>query len=176
MNTLSKTSEPEFWLQGPLPDIPALLQPAAHALLQSRRELQAYTKDFSPSLLWEKPSGRASVGFHIQHMTGVVDRMLTYASGKSLSDTQFSYLKNEGVSKGEISSIELVDKFKEQVDIALQYFQEIPESSLTEKRTVGRKKLPSTVIGLLFHAAEHSQRHIGQLLVTISILEHCKNY
>jgi hypothetical protein len=27
---------------------------------------------------------------------------------------------------------------------------------------VGRKKLPTTVIGLIVHLAEHTQRHVGQ--------------
>ena len=69
----------EFWLSGPLPNIPALLQPAAHALLQSERELKKYTSNFPKELLWAKASGRASVGFHMNHLTGVLDRMLTYA-------------------------------------------------------------------------------------------------
>ena len=76
---------PEVWLRGPLPEIPLLLQPAAHALLQSKEEVFKYTEDFSEALLWKKPAGRASVGFHLQHITGVLDRMLTYAEGKALS-------------------------------------------------------------------------------------------
>tara|TARA_R110000796_G_scaffold67449_5_gene154787 strand:+ start:38917 stop:39441 length:525 start_codon:yes stop_codon:yes gene_type:complete len=171
MNTMpSNFSDTEFWLQGSIPDIPALLQPAAHALLQSKQELYLYTRYFPKDLLWEKPFGRASVGFHMQHITGVLNRMLTYSEKKSLSELQFDYLKNEGIPNNEITIEKLVEQFNNQVDVALQYFKQIPENSLTEVRTVGRKKLPSTVIGLLFHAAEHSQRHIGQLLVTVSIL------
>jgi hypothetical protein len=40
------------------------------------------------------------------------------------------------------------------------------EATLTATREVGRARLPSTVIGLLFHAAEHTQRHAGQALTT----------
>lgn len=174
MNTPTNTSETEFWLQGPVPGIPALLQPAAHALLQSKRELYSYTKDFPISLLWDRPFGRASVGFHMQHMAGVVDRMLTYAAAKPLSEAQFAYLKNEGTSNNELTITALVQQFNNQVEEALHYFKQIPEHTLTEIRTVGRKKLPSTVIGLLYHAAEHSQRHVGQLLVTVSILNGSK--
>ncbi|NKI26342.1 DinB family protein [Arenibacter sp. 6A1] len=163
--------QPEFWLRGPLDGIPAVLQPAAHALLQSREELGKYTTDFPDSLLWEKPSGCASVGFHMQHITGVLDRMLSYAQEKSLSEQQFQYLRQEGDPNPQITLADLVSNFDKKVEEALLFFQQLPESELTLPRTVGRKKLPSTVLGLLFHAAEHSQRHIGQLLVTVRVLQ-----
>ena len=171
MSIIPTNQEPEFWLSGTIPGIPFLLQPAAHALLQSRRELDQYTKDFPEALFWEKLSGRASAGFHIQHLTGVLDRMLTYAQGKSLSEEQFQYLKNEGNPETKATILELVNAFNVKVEEALGYFKTIDEKELKEVRTVGRKKLPSTVLGLLFHAAEHSQRHIGQLLVTVSVLQ-----
>lgn len=167
---MMNTPKPEVWLRGPIPEIPALLQPAAHALLQSAEEAATYTHDFPENLLWEKPAGRAAVGFHLRHITGVLDRMLTYAQGEALTTEQFSFLKNEGNSELSNTVGELVKAFQQKVTEALTIFKNTPESSLTETRTVGRKKLPSTVIGLLFHAAEHSQRHIGQMLVTLSIL------
>jgi uncharacterized damage-inducible protein DinB len=163
--------EYEYWLSGPIKGVPNLLQPAAHALLQSERELKKYTTDFPKELLWAKAAGRASVGFHMNHITGVLDRMLTYAKGESLSDEQFQFLKTEGTFNLTTQVADLQEQFSIKVAEAIAYFKTLPESSLTEKRTVGRKKLPSTVIGLLFHAAEHSQRHIGQLLVTVSVLQ-----
>ncbi|NJB72603.1 putative damage-inducible protein DinB [Saonia flava] len=165
------SGQPEFWLRGPIPEIPALLQPGAHALLQSLEEVKRYTKGFSEDLLWEKPGGCASVGFHIQHITGVLDRMLTYAKGESLSEVQFAFLRNEGNPKTEASIDFMVKEFEKKVEEALSYFKSVPVALLTETRTVGRKKLPSTRIGLLFHAAEHSQRHVGQLWVTINVLK-----
>jgi hypothetical protein len=42
-----------------------------------------------------------------------------------------------------------------------------PTPKLHEKRTVGRKALPTTVFGILFHIGEHSARHAGQV-VTLS--------
>lgn len=171
MAELEKKDKTEYWLRGPVKDIPELLQPAAHALLQSNAELNAYLKDFPKELLWEKLEGRASVGFHIQHMTGVLDRMLTYAKGKSLSKAQFEFLKNEGISKEGFDVAFLIEAFSKQVQEAFQYFKGLSEDSLKGKRSVGRKKLPSTVLGLLFHAAEHSQRHMGQLLVTASVIK-----
>jgi len=166
-----ENEEYEFWLSGPIEGVADLLQPAAHALLQSERELKKYTQDFPKELLWAKAAGRASVGFHMNHITGVLDRMLTYAKGESLSEEQFQFLKAEGSFNLNTEVSDLQEQFSVKVAEALAYFKTLPESSLTEKRTVGRKKLPSTVIGLLFHAAEHSQRHIGQLLVTVSVLQ-----
>ncbi len=161
----------EYWLRGPVEGVPSLLQPAAHALLQSNKELGKYLLDFPEELLWKALEGRASVGFHAQHITGVLDRMMTYAAGKSLSKEQFKELKNEGKPDNDIKSADLYKNFTEQVEKAISYFRSISEETLKEVRTVGRKKLPSTVLGLLFHAAEHSQRHIGQLLVTSSVLK-----
>ncbi len=161
----------EYWLSGPIPDVPALLQPSAHALLQSVHEIKAYLIDFPEEKLWEKPVGRASVGFHLKHLTGVLDRLLTYAKEQALTEEQFHFLKNEANGQDAPNAQQLISDFENKVNEALDYFKTIPESSLIENRYVGRKKLPTTVIGLLFHAAEHSQRHVGQLLVTVSALK-----
>ncbi|MEH6681586.1 MAG: DinB family protein [Sediminicola sp.] len=162
---------PEFWLRGPVDGIPALLQPAAHALLQSSEEVTRYLVGFPEEQLWARPAGRASVGFHLHHLTGVLDRMLTYSKGEPLSEKQLLYLQNEGNENERSNSSELAAAFQTKVTEALEYFKKVSDATLTAPRTVGRKKLPSTVIGLLFHASEHSQRHIGQLLVTVSILK-----
>ncbi|SFR68322.1 DinB family protein [Maribacter stanieri] len=167
----NENEELEFWLAGPIPNIPDILQPAAHALLQSERELKKYTANFPKELLWAKTSGRASVGFHMNHITGVLDRMMTYAKSESLTDEQFLFLKQEGSFNLDTEVEDLQEQFSTKVAEALAFFKTIPEHTLTETRTVGRKKLPTTVLGLLFHAAEHSQRHIGQLLVTVSVLQ-----
>lgn len=167
----SRKEQHEVWLRGPVPGVPEHLQPAAHALLQVCEDLPRHTENFPDNLLWSKPAGRASTGFHLQHLTGVLDRMLAYAKERPLSAAQFEYLKEEGLPNAKLTTKQLVDAFEEKVEEALTYFKTLPKSILTEKRTVGRKELPSTVIGLLFHAAEHAQRHFGQLLVTISVIE-----
>lgn len=163
--------QPENWLRGPVSGIPDLLQPVAHALLQSLEEIKIYTKDFPSEMLYIKPAGRATVAFHLKHITGVLDRMLTYAKQNALSDAQFNYLKNEEKTEENGSTPLFIEAFEEKVNEALEYFKTLNPAKLTEIRTIGRKKLPSTVIGMLFHAAEHSQRHVGQLLVTVSVLE-----
>ena len=86
----------ETWLRGPVEGVPSLLQPVAHALLQAREETRALLRDFPPDLLWNCPAGLASVGFHLQHVSGVVDRLFTYARGESLSDQQRGSLAAEG--------------------------------------------------------------------------------
>ncbi|NJB35752.1 DinB family protein [Croceivirga sp. JEA036] len=160
----------EYWLSGPVPDIPVLAQPAAHALLQTQRELKEILLDFPKDKLWKKIGERASVGFHAQHLTGVLDRLLTYAQEKSLTEEQFLYLKSEGEANEKYSPEVLVENFEQKVTEALAYFKTLTEAHFTAPRFVGRKRLATNVLGLIFHAAEHSQRHLGQLLVTASIL------
>lgn len=166
---MSELSEArEVWLRGPLPAVPALLQPVAHALLQAREEVTALLTDFPEALLWERPAGVASVGFHLQHLAGVLDRLFTYARAEALHAHQLQALAAEGQPTA--SAAVLVQRFCRQVDHALAQLQSTAPATLTEPRGVGRAQLPSTVLGLLVHAAEHTQRHVGQLLVTARIL------
>jgi uncharacterized damage-inducible protein DinB len=163
-------SRPEAWLRGPVPDVPALLQPVAHALLQAVDDVEALMHGFGSEKLWARPHGVASAGFHLQHMRGVVDRLFTYAGGEPLTAQQSAELETEGAAPGtDVSTDQLVNAFREQVQQALAQLRVIDESTLADHRAVGRKRLPSTVQGLLFHAAEHVQRHVGQLLVTVRI-------
>jgi len=161
---------PEVWLRGPVPGTDAFLQPAAHALLQAREEILRFTRDFPDEALWIKPAGAASAGFHLQHLKGVLDRLFTYARGQSLSASQLEYLRNEGVPAGQLTVEGLVAAAVQQIDESVGYLRTVPRDELTEPRAVGRKALPSTVLGLLFHAAEHTQRHVGQLYVTIKVV------
>lgn len=85
----------EVWQRGPLPEITPLLQPVAHALLQAREEIQLYMKDFPDTLLWIRPAGMASAGFHLQHLSGVLDRVFTYARAEGLQAEQFAWLEGE---------------------------------------------------------------------------------
>ncbi|WP_339925451.1 DinB family protein [uncultured Cyclobacterium sp.] len=164
-------SQNEAWLSGPIPEIPFLLQPAAHALVQAELELKECMENFPDKLLWKTVAGRASVGFHLQHLFGVMDRLTTYARELPLSDNQFGYLKKENTPDFNLTSKELVSRFSEKLSETLNLFSQTTDEELRAFRTVGRKKLPTTVMGLYFHIAEHSQRHFGQLLVTVSVLK-----
>jgi hypothetical protein len=164
---MAKNNKPEVWLRGPLEGIIPLLQPVAHALLQAREEVNEVMMDFPEILLWVKPVGMASPGFHLQHLSGVLDRLFTYAKGGALTEHQLNKLYSEGkMPEIGYSVITLLEIFNRQVDEAIKQLRETDESILTEKRSVGRNQLPSTIIGLYIHAAEHSMRHVGQLLVT----------
>jgi uncharacterized damage-inducible protein DinB len=163
----------ERWLAGPVENIPSLLQPVAHALIQAAKEIRTMMTGFPEEKLFEKPAGVASPGFHLKHISGVLDRLLTYAIGKQLSADQLLYLKLEGEAAG--NAADLVQKLEFQVGAFLKALTEIDESTLTQFRGVGRQQLPSTVLGLLFHAAEHTMRHTGQLLVTRAVLANQNN-
>jgi len=161
---------PEVWLRGPRPGVPPLLQPVAHALLQAREEVDALMQGFSDDRLWTRPGGVASVGFHLQHLSGVLDRLFTYARGGQLNPDQLRMLQTEGAPPASgVTSQDLVAVFDRQVDRALEQLRTTSEDTLIDSRVVGRAQLPSTVLGLLVHAAEHTQRHVGQLLVTVRI-------
>lgn len=163
-------TQPEIWLRGSLPGIPALLQPTAHAVLQARDDLETALQKFPDNRLWDRFAGVASVGFHLQHIAGVQDRMLTYARGEALSDAQFIDLKQEGQpTAGQTSVAELLTHLSTQTDHTVAFLSQTNPATLTDFRTVGHAELPSTVIGLLFHAAEHSMRHVGQCLVTARV-------
>jgi len=164
------TKQPEVWLRGPLTNIPALVQPVAHALLQAQEEIHELMNDFPMELLWQRPADVASPAFHLQHIPGVLNRLFSYAAGQPLTVQQLDYLKAEGVQADGITITILLAYLDAQINASLDYLKTIDETKLTEPRGVGRQQLPSTVLGLLFHSAEHTMRHTGQLHVTVRVL------
>lgn len=168
---MESNTKREVWLCGPVGGIPPLLQPVAHTLLQAREEVNSIMADFPEIFLWVKPSGMASPAFHLQHLRGILDRLFTYARGEMLTESQLTYLSLEGREPDQDCSVNsLVEAFNRQVDLAITQLSNTNEATLTEIRGVGRAHIPSTVIGLLTHAAEHTMRHTGQLLVTVRLL------
>jgi uncharacterized damage-inducible protein DinB len=168
---MANTRQPEVWLRGPIPGIPALLQPVAHSLLQCREELRACVSDLSPNEIWARPSGAGSIGFHVRHAAGSLERLFTYARGERLSPVQQAALAAEAEpDPAPRIGATLMATFDQVVEMALEQLRSTPNATLTEPRTVGRAQLPSTVLGLLFHAAEHTQRHVGQVVTTRKVL------
>lgn len=163
------TSQREHWLRGPVANVPDLLQPVAHALLQAKDEINEMMKNVSNDLLWQKPGGAASPAFHLQHIPGVLDRLFTYASGQMLSAEQLQYLKREGVEDEKVTADSLLEQLNSRIENSINRLKDF-ENDLTSVRYVGRQQIPSTVLGLLFHSAEHTMRHTGQLLVTLKVL------
>lgn len=166
----TNTSAQEYWLRGPIAGVPALLQPVAHALLQVNAEILKALEGFDERDLWKSPAECASVGFHLQHIPGVIDRLFSYARKEALSHTQLKYLSEEGLEDYKISLRVLLENLGSGIAAAIDYLKTIDVSTLTDIRAVGRKQIPSTLGGLLFHAAEHSTRHTGQLLVTARVV------
>jgi hypothetical protein len=163
-------SEPEVWLRGPVPGVPPHLQPVAHSLLQSREETGRVLAGLTPERIWDAPVDAASIGFHVLHAIGSLDRLFTYARGSALSEDQRQTLARETQRQSHLTAGDLIAAFDAAIARALDQLRGTHEQTLTSQRHVGRAKLPSTVIGLLFHAAEHTQRHIGQALTTSRII------
>jgi uncharacterized damage-inducible protein DinB len=158
--------EPEPWLRGPLPDVDPYLMPAAHALLQASEDLEHAVSGLEGDRIWARPGGAASVGFHLRHIPGAIDRLLTYARGQSLDDAQRAAAKAEATIGPDTDTAALLAGARRGIEQALAQIRATPRETLLDHRPVGGRALPSTVLGLLFHVAEHTQRHTGQVIAT----------
>jgi hypothetical protein len=162
-------SNAEVWLRGPVSGFSAELMPVAHSLLQIREELDAIVPNLSPRDLSVRLGGAASLGFHLRHLAGSLDRLLTYARGEALTHPQRAALAAEEDDEG-VDGGALLEGIHRTIDRALDQLRRTAVHTLEEPRLVGRAGLPSTVRGLLFHAAEHAQRHAGQIATTAKIV------
>jgi uncharacterized damage-inducible protein DinB len=159
------------WLRGPIPNIEPLLQPVAHSLLQVAEDLPPALEQLSAEQLWARPGGSASIGFHIAHLAGSLDRLFTYARGESLNNKQLAALESErSLGNARPALATLLELLSQTVQRALEQLTTTTADALLEKREVGRAKLPSTTIGLLVHAAEHSTRHAGQIATLLRVV------
>jgi hypothetical protein len=162
---------PEVWLRGPLLDVSPVLMPAAHCLLQCREEIGATASALTAEQVWARPAGIASAGFHLRHIVGSLDRLLTYARGGQLTREQMAALRAEGDPGNPAEdAASLVAKTLAAIDSAVAVITATADADLFLPRSVGRAALPSTVFGLLFHCAEHTHRHTGQLVTTAKIV------
>jgi uncharacterized damage-inducible protein DinB len=159
-------SRPEVWLRGPVDGVPSLLQPVAHSLLQCREEFEGLLAGLPADRLWRRSGRGASLGFHVLHAIGSLDRLFTYARGAMLSDAQLHVLGQESDADLDLTSADLLAAFDAAVERSLDQLPRTDTATLADPRLVGRARLPSTVGGLLFHAAEHTQRHVGQAVTT----------
>ena len=105
------------------------------------------------------PTGRRSI-----------DRLCTYARGERLSEAQLRALKAESEDHTGQPLAEVTAGTIGQIDRALTQVRTTSAATLLDTRRVGRAGLPSTVIGLLVHIAEHTTRHVGQAMSTARIL------
>ncbi len=160
----------EAWLSGKLEGFLDVMMPAAHALVQSITDLRKFA-DLTKDELLRKPNNAPSVSFHLRHIAGSCDRLLTYAKDESLTESQFEFLRNETAEESSQSAKELVDQAILKIDEVLDFCKNVSSEILFEERFVGRKKLQTNVFGLLFHIAEHTARHVGQVVTTVKIVK-----
>ncbi|HEX2166698.1 MAG TPA: DinB family protein [Longimicrobiales bacterium] len=161
----------EAWLEGPLEGYPPLLMPVAHSLVQAKRDLRAAAGGLPEAKLWQRPGGAASIGFHLVHAAGSADRLLTYALGNALTPEQLEALAAERhAEESGASAASLIERVDAVLDRVLDTLRRTNENELTAVRYVGRGRVPSTLIGLLFHIAEHTQRHTGQVVTTAKVV------
>jgi hypothetical protein len=161
----------EVWLRGPVPGIQPLLQPAAHTLLQVGEDVIPIVEHLTPTELWARPGGAAAIGFHLAHLPGSLERLLTYSRGEALTPEQLARLAAERTVHDDRPELgQLLERFRAGLDKAIDYLRTVPEDALLTPREVGRKRLPSTTLGLIIHAAEHSARHAGQIVTLTKVV------
>jgi uncharacterized damage-inducible protein DinB len=155
---------PEPWLRGPVSGLNPLLAPILYAFVQAREDVARYTEPLTTAQLWASPHGFGSVGFHIRHVAGSTERLMTYLQERQLTALQLAEVAAE-MEPLPIGRDELLEMLDRSFRAAEEVVRKLDPATLVESRFVGRKRLPTTVIGLLTHIAEHTQRHVGQAIV-----------
>ncbi|MEO6804164.1 MAG: DinB family protein [Granulicella sp.] len=158
----------EPWLRGTLAEIDAVRRQVLHSFELAEEDCERWCSGLSLEELEARPSGLPSVGFQMRHMVGSLDRLLTYLEGRQLSDEQMAALRSEQDAAS--SRAELFAEFEVGMATAAARVRAIAPGSYEEVRGVGRAMLPSTVGGLLVHCAEHTQRHVGQMVTTAKLV------
>jgi uncharacterized damage-inducible protein DinB len=155
-------------MRGPIEGVHPLLAPVLYSFQMAREDLEKYTAGLPPARIWATPHGLASVGFHLVHIAGSANRLITYLQGTELTTAQLDAMAAEA-SPGEPSRERLLAGLNRVFDDAEAVIRATDPATVGDARTVGRKHLPTTVIGLLTHIAEHTQRHVGQAIVTAKL-------
>lgn len=155
-------------MRGPIEGVHPLLAPVLHSFQMAREDLAKFTAGLTAEAIWAAPHGMTPVGFHILHIAGSTNRLATYLQGKELSAEQVAAMEAEE-SPGRPSREELLSGLERTFQDAERVVRAVDVATLAEARTVGRKRLPTTVIGLLTHIAEHTQRHVGQAIAAAKL-------
>jgi uncharacterized damage-inducible protein DinB len=159
---MEEPQKPEPWMRGPIEGVSPLTAPILYTFQHAREDLAKFIEGLTAEQIWATPYGFGSVGFHIRHIGGSTDRLITYMRGEQLTPAQLDFLKSEknaGASGAEL--LQEMDQYFRQAEVVVRA---LDPATLGDLREIGRKKLPSTVNGLLVHTAEHIQRHIGQAI------------
>jgi len=161
------TATPEPWLRGTHRELPAVHRAVLHALELAREDLERWCAPLAEAELRARPNGAPSVAFQIAHIAGSIDRLLTYAEGRTLSEAQMAALAAE--ASREASPAELFSELRSCLAEAERRLRALVGTDLESPRGVGRRALPTTVGGLLVHVADHTQRHVGQAVTTAKL-------
>jgi hypothetical protein len=154
----------EPWLRGPLAGVNPLVAPTLHAFAQAREDLALWTDGLTDAEIWLRPHGLAPVGFQLRHIAGSVERLTTYLRGEQLAPEQLIAIPHEmDPGPGRLTLLAEVNEALQQCE---QVIRALDPTILTDSRSVGLRRLPTTVIGLVVHLAEHTQRHVGELIIT----------
>lgn len=167
--TKSQAGQPEPWLRGTHTDVPAVIRAVLHALEQAREDAERWCGDLTGLEVNAGLAGLPSVAFQLRHIAGSVDRLLTYAEGHDLNEAQLADLRREAESAS-LPHLMLRD-FSSSIERAGKRVRGFVGADLESQRFVGRKRLPSTIGGLLVHVAEHTQRHVGQMITTAKVVK-----
>ena len=160
--------QPEPWLRGELTEVPAVPRAVLHALMLAQEDLQKWCANLTNEEINARPAGIAPVAFHIRHISGSTDRLLTYAEGRSLSEQQLAAMKAELDTPATTQA--LLADFAAACEKNAQRVRTLGTGDLEASRTVGNKQLPTTLGGLLVHVADHTQRHVGQAVITSKLV------
>jgi uncharacterized damage-inducible protein DinB len=154
----------EPWLRGTETDVPSVPRAVLHALQLAHEDLRKWCGALSDTELNARPAGVAPLAFHIRHLARSIDRLLTYAEGRNLSEEQLARLRTE-LNPGATRDALFVERAAALTDAAARV-RALASANLDEPRVVGKNRLPTTVGGLLVHVADHTQRHVGQAITT----------
>lgn len=166
----SATAAPytEPWLRGTHTDVPVVARAVLYSFELAADDAARWTEGMTDLEIHAQPSGLMSVGSQLRHIAGSVDRLLTYAEGQQLSDEQLRALKGE--QSGTETREQLLEEMDAALDRAAERVRTLASDDLDTERRVGRKNLPTTLGGTLIHIAEHTQRHVGQLVTTAKVV------
>jgi uncharacterized damage-inducible protein DinB len=162
----------EPWLRGTHLEVHAAGRAVLHALELALDDLRKWTGDLTDAEIHSQQFGLSSIAFLLRHITGSVDRILTYAEGSQLTDAQMLVLKSEKNGEEDRERLaELLAAVEGTFTRAAERIRRLASADLNTPRMVGRKQLPTTLGGALIHVADHTQRHVGQVVTTAKVLK-----
>lgn len=164
----NKPPSPEPWLRGTLTDVPAVPRAVLHALELAGEDLHKWCRGLTDIQLNARPAGLAPVAFHLRHIARSLDRLLTYAEGAALTESQIAAINTEMESGA--TSQELLAELDASLGRSAVRVRRLAAGDLAAPRTVGKRQLPTTLGGLLIHVADHTQRHVGQAITTAKLV------